>query len=112
MSVAARSFVGVALALPLALFMAPSAQESPDKGDMVYVAATFANIESAPVKGYVMNYTLTPCWRLEIVDANPKKARWVTNAIGYGSTIRLEGAWLPRIAQDGEACESTVFNGR
>jgi hypothetical protein len=94
--------------LPLALHAAPVSQEWPTKGDKVYIAATFTEVQTAPlVKGYVAKYNLKPCEELEVLDANPKKARWAAkNPAPVGGTVQLEGAWLLKMHRSQAECAS------
>ena len=91
----------------LVLFPGQAEQAWPGPGDPVYVAATFTDVEDSSIlAGIIVKVTVKPCERLEIVEANAKKPRWVAK---YGLlTLRLEGAWVPRMNRTMESCELQI----
>ena len=54
-----------------------------------------------------MQYDMPSCVKLQIVKANGKKLKWVTQD-PVGGTEKLEGAWVGRMHKTKEACEEQM----
>jgi hypothetical protein len=102
-------FVVVALVLPFSPVTTLSGQEWPGKDDLVYVAATFKDVESLVEKtDYKLIAPLEACARLTIREAKPGKSRWTVQALEVGPIVRLEGPWLSRMHKTKEDCSSQL----
>ena len=80
----------------------------PEKGDTVYISASFKKLSApSPVAGTQMQYDMPPCAKLEIVKANAKKLKWVAKD-PIGGKEKLQGAWLPRMHKAKADCEAQM----
>lgn len=97
--------------LVLAAFAAQADQEWPGKGDRIYVAARFVDLERSTaemgVRGYIIKSNVEPCSELIVEEADAKQARWTVKHALLGA-FQLEGPWAPRMHKSKSDCDSQV----
>ncbi len=94
------------LFLALVPVTVPAQQAWPDKGDTVFISASFNKLDgSFPGAGMKIQYDIPACAEFTIIKADPKKSAWVTKDALNGRQ-RLQGAWLPRFHKDKPACQA------
>lgn len=101
----------VVLAALLVLATGTAAQEPepwPEKGDFVYIAASFKSLTGpSTMPGTRTHYDMPACVKLLIVKANPKKQRWTIDD-PMGGTLEISGAWTARMHRAKMECEAQL----
>jgi hypothetical protein len=97
---------------PVALVFASLAVASestwPNKGDTVFISASFKGLNPPPlVAGAKVNFDMPPCAEVEIVKATPQKNQWTMRDPLNGKES-LVGAWLVRMHKSKSECEAQL----
>lgn len=78
------------------------------KGDAVYIAASFKQIEHPrPIAGATVVYDISPCKKFTIMKADAKKNEWTVEDAMMNHE-HLEGPWLARMFKSEDECKAAA----
>jgi hypothetical protein len=104
---AATALVAVASLIAVPSLLA-AAGFAPEKGQMVYVAATLKGIlHRELIGGPKTTYDMAACERLVVQKANARKGAWTVVDL-MGSEVRLSGTWQPWMFRTQDECRDAV----